>query len=195
MYKSTLAATSLVILSITAFAAPRALLPEEGRIEFIVEEMGVPVSGKFKRFEAAIDIDAIKPEKSSASMRIDIGSLATGSDEADELAVGPGWLDKARAPYAIFKSASIRELSKGRFQAKGTLNIHNKEREFVIQFNATDQSSGKTIVTSEFVIKRGDFNIGGGVWNENDVVSPEILVKVRLALAPPAAKASAVSSL
>jgi len=194
MCKSLLVATFLVFSSITAFASPRALVPEEGQIEFIVKEMGVPVSGKFKRFEAAIDIDPVKPEKSSANMRIDIGSLATGNDEADALAVGADWLDKAHAPYAIFKSASIRELSKGRYEAKGTLNIHNKEREFAIQFSATDQSGGKTIVTSEFIIKRPDFAIGAGEWNEGDVVSPEILVKVRLALAPAAAKSPPVAS-
>jgi polyisoprenoid-binding protein YceI len=174
--------------SATTFAAPRSVLTEEGQIEFVVREMGVPVSGKFKRFDAAIDIDATKPEKSSVNIRIDIGSLATGSDEADALAVGPDWLDKARAPYATFKSAAIRELGKGRYEVKGTLNIHGKERQLLIQFNSTDQASGKTIVTSEFVIKREDFNIGAGEWNEVDVVSPEILVKVRLALASPAAK-------
>jgi polyisoprenoid-binding protein YceI len=193
MYKSTLA-ICLLISSAIAFAAPRAVLPEEGQIEFVVKEMGVPVSGKFKRFDAAIDIDATKMEKSSVNIRIDIGSLTTGSDEADSLAVGPDWLDKARAPYANFKSAAIRELGKGRYEVKGTLNIHGKERELLIQFNSTDQASGKTIVTSEFVIKREDFNIGAGLWNEVDVVSPEILVKVRLALLPPAAKSSTVSS-
>ena len=194
MYKSMLVVTWLIFSPICVLAAPRALLPDEGQIEFIVKEMGVPVSGKFKRFDAAINIDPIKPEKSSVSMRIDIGSLATGNDEADALAVGPDWLDKAHAPYAIFKSASIRELSKGRYEAKGTLNIHNKEREFVIQFSATDQSGGKTIVTSEFIIKRPDFAIGAGEWNEGDVVSPEILVKVRLALAPSAAKSGSILS-
>ena len=194
MRKSALLATCLVLSSITAFAAPRALVPDEGQIEFVVKEMGVPVSGKFKRFDAAIDIDPAKPEKSSVSIRIDIGSLATGNDEADALAVGPDWLDKAHAPYAIFKSASIRELSKARYEAKGALNIHNREREFVIQFSAADQPGGKTIVTSEFIIKRPDFAIGAGEWNEGDVVSPEILVKVRLALAPAAAKSPPVAS-
>ena len=194
MYKSMLIATCLVFSSITAFATPRTLVPEEGQIEFIVKEMGVPVSGKFKRFEAAIDIDPVKPENSSANMRIDIGSLATGNEEADTLAVGPDWLDKAHAPYALFKSVSIRELSRGRYEAKGTLNIHNKEREFVIQFSTTDQAGGKTIVTSEFIIKRSDFAIGGGVWNEGDVVAPEILVKVRFALAPAATKKSPIAS-
>jgi polyisoprenoid-binding protein YceI len=186
MFRSMLIATLVGVFSIGAFAAPRSLLPEEGQIEFIVKEMGVPVSGKFNRFDAAIDIDPVKPEKSSTNIRIDIGSLATGNDEADALAVGSDWLDKAHAPYAIFKSAAIRELSKGRYEAKGTLSIHNKERGFVIQFSAIDQAGGKTIVTSEFIIKRPDFAIGAGEWNEGDVVSPEILVKVRFALAPPA---------
>ena len=194
MYKSTLVATCLVVSSITAFATPRTLVPQEGQIEFIVKEMGVPVSGTFKRFEAAIDIDPLKPEKSSANLRIDIGSLSTGNDEADTLAVGPDWLDKTHAPYAIFKSASIRELGKGRYEATGTLNIHNKERGFVIQFSAADQAGGKTIVTSEFIIKRSDFAIGGGEWNEGDVVAPDVLVKVRFALAPAATKSGPVAS-
>ena len=191
---SILTAACLAFLSNLAIAAPRTLLPEEGQIEFIVKEMGVPVSGNFKRFDAAIDIDPVKPEKSSAALRIDIGSLATGNDEADALAVGPDWRDKAHAPYATFKSVSIRDLGKGRYEATGTLNIRNKERAFAIPFSAADQAVGKTIVTSEFMIKRSDFSIGGGVWNEGDVVAPEILVKVRVALAPAAAKSVAAVS-
>jgi polyisoprenoid-binding protein YceI len=188
MYKLTVLTVCLGISSLNAFAMPRTLVPEESQIEFIVMEMGVPVSGKFRHFDAAIDIDPLKAEKCSANMRIDIGALSTGNDEADQLAVGPDWLDKAHAPYATFKSASIRELGKGRYEARGMLNIHNKEHEVVVQFNAADQAGGKTIVTGEFSIKRSDFAIGGGVWNEGDVVSPEVIVKVHFALAPPSKK-------
>ncbi len=194
MYKSTLAAAFLVLSSIAASAAPRALVPQEGQIEFVVKEMGVPVSGIFKRFDAAVDIDPLKPQNSSVNMRIDIGSLSTGNDEADALAVGPDWLDKAHAPYATFKSASIRELGNGRYEATGTLNIHNKERGFVIPFSAADQAGGKTVVTSEFTIQRSDFAIGGGEWNEGGVVAPDVLVKVRFALAPAATKSGPLAS-
>lgn len=186
MSHSILAATCFVFTSIAAVAAPRTLLPEESQIEFSVKEMGVPVSGKFKRFEAVIEIDPVDPKKSSANVRIDIGSLTTENDEADAIAVGPDWLDKARAPYAIFKSASIRELGKGRYETKGTLNIRNKEREIVIQFNTADQVAEKTVVTSEFIIERSEFGIGGGVWNEGGVVAEEIPVRVRFTLAPAA---------
>lgn len=193
-YKSALLATCLVLAPITACATPRTLVPREGHIEFIVKEMGVPVSGTFKRFEAMIDIDPLKPQKSSVDMRVDIGSLSTGNDEADALALGPDWLDKAHAPYATFKSASIRELGNGKYEATGTLNIHNREHTYVIPFSAVDQADGKTIVTSEFTIKRSEFAIGGGKWNERGVVAPDVLVKVRLALAPTATKNGSIAS-
>jgi polyisoprenoid-binding protein YceI len=194
MCKSMVVATCLAFASIIAFATPRTLLPEEGQIEFVVKEMGVPVPGKFKRFEAAIDIDPVKPEKSSANVRIDIGSLATGNEEADAIAVGPDWLDKAHAPYATFKSVSMRELGRGRYEAKGTLNIRNKERDIVIQFSTTDQAAGKTVINSEFIIKRSEFGIGAGVWNEGGVVAEEIPVKIRFTLTPAATKSSPTAS-
>jgi polyisoprenoid-binding protein YceI len=188
MYKSMLAALFFASLPVAAHAAPRALVPGEGQIEFIVKEMGVPVSGSFKRFDAAVDIDPVKPENSSVLLRIDIGSLSTGNDEADALAAGPDWLDKVHAPFATFKSSAIRELGRGRYEALGTLSIRNRERSFVIQFSAADQADGKTLVASEFTIKRADFAIGGGEWNQGGVVAPEVLVKVKFALAPATAR-------
>jgi len=190
MYKSIVLATCLGFASLNVLATPRTLIPNESQIAFVVKEMGVPVSGEFKRFEAAIDIDPVKPEKSNANMHIEIASLSTGSDEADAIAVDSDWLDKVHAPHAIFKSASIRALGGGRYEAKGTLTIRNKERSLFIQFSSSDQAGGKTVITSDFIIKRSEFGIGGGVWNEGGVVAEEIPVKVKLTLATPVAKTS-----
>jgi polyisoprenoid-binding protein YceI len=188
MRKSQLVAVGLLMISSVALAAPRTLLPEESRIEFTVKEMNVPVSGKFKRFDATIEIDPVRPERSSAVVRIDVGSLTTDNEDADAIAVGADWLDKAHAPYAVFKSVSIRELGSGRYEASGTLSIRNREREMVIQFNAADRAADKTVITAEFVIKRSAFGIGGGVWNEGGVVAEDIPVKVQFTLAPGAAR-------
>ena len=184
MKKYALLTACCLLVSMTALASPRVLLPAESKIEFLVKEMGVPVSGEFKRFEASIDIDPVKPEKSSASLKIQVGSLTTGSDEADAIAVDSDWLDKVHAPYALFKSTSIRALGDGRFEAKGTLSIRNLERPIVLHFNSADQAGGKTVITSDFTIKRSEFNIGGGEWNQGGIVGEEIPVKVKLTLAP-----------
>ena len=181
-----------VLASTALFAAaapcvPRTLLPQSSQIGFTVKEMGVPVTGEFKRFEATIDIDAAKPEKSSAALRIDVASLTTDNDEADAIAVDADWMDKAHAPYATFKSTSIRALAPGRYEAQGVLAIKNKERPLSMQFTSADQADGKTLISSEFNIPRSSFGIGGGVWNEGGVVSENILVKVRLLVAAAAA--------
>lgn len=168
-----------------AGAAPRTLLPAESRIDFVVKEMGVPVQGTFKRFESTLDIDPANPARSSAQLKIDVGSLSTGTDEADAIAVGADWLDKARTPYALFKSQSFRSLGGGRFEARGQLALHNRARDLVLQFVSADQAGGKTLITSDFVIRRSEFGIGAGEWNEAGVVAEEIPVKVRLMLAAP----------
>ena len=194
MYKSILLAGCLLSISFHTFAMPRVLLPAESSVTFIVKEMGVPVSGEFKKFDAAIDIDAAKPEKSSASMQIDIGSLSTGNEEADAVAMGSDWLDKTRAQQAAFRSISIRSLGGGRYEAKARLSIRNKEREVLIQFTSTDQAGEKSIIESAFIIKRSEFGIGGGVWNADGVVADDISVKIRLVLAPPAIRSIPAAS-
>ena len=172
-----------MLSSTTGIAAPRSVLNEGSEIVFRVKEMGVPIPGKFKRFEAMIDIDPAKPEKSNASLKIDIGSLTTGNDEADAIAVDTNWLDKVHAPYAVFKTKGIRLLAPSRYEAIGTLNIRNREVSMTLQFTTVDQADGKTIVRSSFNIQRSDFGIGGGEWNEPGIVDQTIAVEVRLILA------------
>jgi polyisoprenoid-binding protein YceI len=169
-----------------AYGAPRAMIPAESRIDFVVKEMGVPVQGTFKHFESNVDINPVDPARSSAQLKIDVGSLSTGTDEADAIAVGPDWLDKGHTPYALFKSLSFRSLGAGRFEARGQLALHNRARDLVLQFVSADQASGKTLITCDFVIRRSEFGIGAGEWNEAGVVAEEIPVKVRLMLAAPA---------
>lgn len=173
----------LLFASAGVVAAPRVLLPAESRIGFIVKEMGVPVTGEFTRFEALLDITPDELEKSSAKLRIAIGSLTTENDEADQIAVSPDWLDQLHAPYATFQSAEIRALGSGKFRAIGRLNIRNKTRDLTMQFNLRDQTDGKTTIDGEFVIHRSDFGIGSGEWNQGDIVNNDILVKVLLTLA------------
>jgi polyisoprenoid-binding protein YceI len=70
-----LAALALVAACLPALAAPRALVPEKSRIEFAVTQMGVEVTGQFRRFDAQIALDAADPATASAQVTVDIASL------------------------------------------------------------------------------------------------------------------------
>ncbi len=194
MLKSIFVYAGLAVASANVLATPRSLILEESEIRFLVKEMGVPVAGAFKRFDAAIDIDPANPERSSARMRIDIGSLSTGNDEADAVAVDSDWLDKADASYATFESTSIRALGGDDYEAKGTLSIRNRGRPITVRFKKVEESKGTALLTSEFTISRSEFGVGGGEWNQPGVVAEEVPVKVRLRLGSAVTKSGANSS-
>jgi polyisoprenoid-binding protein YceI len=178
-------AAILLACSVPALAAPRVLEPAGSEIAFSVKQMGVPVSGKFTRFDASIVLDAAKPEASSAEIAVDVASLTTGDGDADAIALDKPWLDKLGFPKATFKSSSVRALGPGSYEAKGTLTIRGKSRAITVPFKTQDKADKRTVVTGSFTIKRVDFGIGGGEWNEGDLVAADVPVTFKLTLAPP----------
>jgi polyisoprenoid-binding protein YceI len=174
----------LLAVSLSAPAAPRALVPGKSEIAFSVKQMGVAVDGHFAKFDAQVDLDPAKLESSSAQVSVDTGSLVTGDAEADETAKDKPWLDAAGFPKATFKSTSIKSLGPDRFEARGTLAIRGKPRELGVTVITQTLADGSTVVSGALPLKRTDFGIGGGEWNESDVVSNEVQVRFKLTLAP-----------
>lgn len=171
-------------LAFPALAANRSVVPAKSEIGFSVKQMGVAVSGRFTRYSAQINLDAAKPEASSAEVTVEIASLDTGDGDADAIALDKPWLDKLGFPKAVFKSTAVRALGGGKFEADGTLSIRGKSRPVTVPFTTQDQADKSTVVTGQFTIKRADFGIGGGEWNQGDLVANEVPVKFKLTLAP-----------
>jgi polyisoprenoid-binding protein YceI len=175
----------LATASVAVLAAPRTLDRQNSRIEFAVKQMGVEVSGRFERFDAQIDLDSSDPAASSATVTVDIASLTTGDADADEIALDKPWLDRAGFPKATFTSSSVRSTGSDRFEAIGMLEIRGKSRGITVPFETREQADGSTLVTGGFSVRRSDFGIGGGEWNEGDLVANDVPVRFSLHLAAP----------
>ena len=79
-----LASAALLALADPAAAqAPAAKLMPGSEIGFVSKQMGVPVSGKFTKFDAQIAFDPRKPEAGKVGFTIDIGSATIGDPETD----------------------------------------------------------------------------------------------------------------
>jgi polyisoprenoid-binding protein YceI len=172
----------MTTLAFAATAAERPLDLTKSEIGFSVKQMGVAVSGKFKRFTARIVLDPAKLESASAEVKVDIASIDTGDEEGDATAKDKPWLDAAGFPQATFKSTSVRALGGDRYEVKGTLTIRGKPREISVPLILKKQPDGSSLATGEFQIRRTDFGIGGGEWNEADLVGNEVPVHFRLTL-------------
>ncbi|HEY9547644.1 MAG TPA: YceI family protein [Solimonas sp.] len=175
-------AAALLLFAGAVAAAPRPLIAANSRIEFSIKEMGVTVSGQFTRFDAIIDLDPMKPETSSAKISVDIASLTTGDNDADAIAVDKPWLDKATFPQALFTSSAVKRVGPDRYEVKGALTIRGKTRAITVPLTTAAQSNGSVVASGSFRLQRSDFGIGGGEWNEGDVVANDVAVTFHLVL-------------
>lgn len=171
-----------VLLGLLVGSAHAADLNVAGsEIAFTTRQMGVPVDGKFGKFSAQINLDAKKPEAGSVSFSIDTGSARFGTAELDAETVKPAWLSAAKFPQATFASQSIKALGPGKFEVAGKLTIKGATHNVVVPVQLV-QSGDAGTATGQFVIKRLDFKIGDGEWNDPSLLANEVQVRFKLAL-------------
>lgn len=181
--KSRILALLILLTPGLAATAERPLIPGKSEIGFTVTQMGVGVSGNFKRFSAKVNLDPAKPDQGSAEIEVDIASISTGEPDADTEALTRPWLDAPGFPKARFKSSALRALGGDRYEVKGLLSLKGKPRELTVPFTLKNQADGTTVASGEFALRRIDFGIGGGEWNEGDLVANEVPVRFHLTLA------------
>ncbi len=162
------------------------LIPAQSEISFISRQMGVPVSGSFKKFTADIAFDPKKPEAAKISFRVDLLSADLGNPETEKELKKPSWFDSSNVPAATFASTSVKALGGGKFEFAGKLAIKGVSQNIVVPITLTQTKDG-TKAAGSFNLKRIDFKIGDGDWNDVSLVANEVIVNVKLQLSGVAA--------
>lgn len=161
--------------------AQQKLVPAQSEIVFVSKQMGVPVEGRFKKFDAQIAFDPAKPDTSKIAFTVDIGSATLGAPESDAELPKATWFNTAKFPQATFQSTSIKGLGGGKFEVSGKLSIKGASRDVVVPV-ALSQSGATTTATGTFPIKRLAFKIGENEWADTSMVADDVQVKFKLAL-------------
>ncbi len=153
----------------------------ESAVTFGYKQMGVPMEGKFAKFSAQTSFDPAKLAKAQARIDIDLSSIDTGSEEANDEVVGKQWFNTKAFPSAGFVSTGVKALGGNRYEATGKLTIKGKTLDVTAPF--TFQANGtRGLFDGVFTIKRLDYNIGEGVWTDVSTVANEIQIKFHLVL-------------
>lgn len=175
-------ASIALALSAGAFAqTPAKLLPAQSEIAFVSRQMGVPVEGVFKKFEAQIGFDPKKPEAGRVAFTIDTGSASLGIPQTDAELPKPEWFNTPKFPQATFQSSAIKGLGGGRFEVAGRLTIKGNVRELVVPVSVV-QNAGTSVASGSFTIKRLEFKIGEGDWGDTSIVANDVQVRFKIAL-------------
>jgi polyisoprenoid-binding protein YceI len=170
----------LLSASLPAFAQQK-LIPAESEIAFISKQLGVPVSGKFKKFDAQLAFDPKKPTAATVSFSVDLLSADIGNSETETELKKPGWFNSLKIPNATFVSTSTKALGGNKFEFTGKLTIKGISQTVVVPVAIT-QAAGKSRAVGTFITKRLDFKIGDGDWNDVSLVANEVVVNINLSL-------------
>lgn len=184
LYSSPVRATGLVLLAalaVTTAQADQKLLPAQSEIAFVSKQMGVPVEGHFKKFDAQIAVDPAKPETGKIAFTVDIASATLGAPEPDAELPKAVWFNTAKFPQATFQSSAIKALGGGKFEITGKLTIKGNTRDAVVPVTLA-QNGVNTTASGVLTIKRLAFKIGENEWADTSMVADDVQVKFKLAL-------------
>ena len=176
--------TALPLTAITLLLPPagwsaQKIVSTQSEVGFVSKQMGVPVQGKFERFDGQVNVDVAKPESGKVAFTVELGSAAIGTAETATELKKAEWFDTTKFPIASFQSTSIRSLGPGKVDIVGKLTIKGISTEVHVPMTLVQQ--GDTLKASgEFTIKRLDYKIGAGEWGDTSLVANEVLVRPRL---------------
>jgi polyisoprenoid-binding protein YceI len=175
-----LALATLLLPAAHAEPPPARLVPEKSQIVFVSKQMGVPVEGSFKKFDARIAFDPRKPEGGSVALQIDTASAAFGIPMTDaELPKAP-WFDAAHFPQAGFQTTAIKALGDGRFEMAGKLTLKGIARPLTVPVTIAPAANGQSVASGSFVLQRIDYKVGDGEWIDTSVIANDVQVRFKL---------------
>lgn len=184
LFLPVLTALFLAAATMPAAADPAAkLIADKSQIAFVTKQMGVPMEGTFKKFDAQIAFDPKKPEGGTVALQIDTASAGFGVPMSDaELPKAP-WFDAAKFPQASFQSSAIKALGDGKFEMAGKLTIKGTSKYLTVPVTIAPAGGNYAVATGYFTIQRLDYKVGDGEWTDTSVVGNDVQVRFKLTLA------------
>ena len=179
---TSLLAFSVLVLSYSGSAlAQQKLIPAQSEISFVTKQMGVPLEGHFKKFDAQISFDTAKPDAAKIAFTVDSGSATLGVPESDAELPKAAWFNVAKFPQASFQSSTVKALGGGKYQISGKLTIKGNVKDIDVPV-ALSQANGVTTASGQFALKRLNYKIGEGEWADTSMVADDVQVKFKFAI-------------
>ena len=178
---SALALGSAALLAAHPAVAQQKLVPAQSEVQVTARQLGVPLEGHFKKFDAQVSFDPAKLATSKIVFTVDTGSATMGSRETDAELPKATWFNVPQFPQATFQSSAIKALGAGKFEVTGKLSIKGMARDVVVPVTLV-QNGATTLATGALPLKRLAFKIGENEWADTSMVADDVQVKFKLAL-------------
>jgi polyisoprenoid-binding protein YceI len=177
----TAASIAFAALSVASLAHANnlKLVADKSSIGFSFSQLGVPMKGSFKKFDAKVFFDPKKPESTKADFTVDMNSVDLGAADYNAETKSPVWLNAKMFPNATFVADKVTSTGPNKFEATGKLSIKGATQIIKAQFTYTD--GAQPIVEGSFPMKRLQWKIGDNEWKDTSVVADDVTVRFKFA--------------
>jgi len=183
------AATSLLLAGLLApavfgatpvRAAEWTVQPDKSEIAFSGSAAGQTIEGVFEKFSGSVIFDPAAPEKTEATIIIQLNSLKTGNSDVDGTLPGSGWFNTSEHPEAVFTADSAgRRDGENAYLLNGTLELKGNSGEVAVPFTI-DISDGTAQASGEVTINRLQYGVGPDGPISGITVSEDVTVRFAL---------------
>jgi polyisoprenoid-binding protein YceI len=177
--------TAWVILwfPLLAFATPSAwvIVPSQSHLSFTAIQNDSPLTGQFN-FKGEGHFDPQQLEASNVTVTIDLASVKTSYQEADDMLKNSDWFDILHFPQATFTAKKFVLIPKtqNHYEAPGTLTIRNKTLPVTLHFVLDKYTNKDAHATGELTLRRTQFGVGQGEWASTSAVKDDVKVNFDL---------------
>ncbi|GAB2565051.1 YceI family protein [Dyella jejuensis] len=141
---------------------------------------GSSFDGHFDTWTATIHYDPAQLASSAFDVTVDLSSAKTGDNDRDNALPGTDFFDVAKYPQAHFVTTAFHQQG-GQVIAEGMLTLHGVTKPVRLNINFKPQGSGATLDVSGS-LKRLDFGVGGGQYQDTSVIGADVAVTAHLVL-------------
>jgi len=152
-------------------------------IEFTGTLAGGDFTGQFQRFVAAIAFDPANLAGSRFRVEIETGSANTADADRDVALAGSDFFATSRWPRATYEASQFAATGPGQYEARGKLTIRGIARDVPVTFTFKPAADGRNAMLSgRASVRRLDFGIGQGEWQDTKWLGDEVRVRFNLTL-------------
>lgn len=141
-----------------------------------------PVEVKFSKFAVTkASFDPRNLEGGTATIEIDLASLASGSDKRDGHLKSASYIDLAKFTTATIDVSNVKKKDDTHYTADAKVSFHGVDKTYPVAFEVVETGADSVKVRGAQKFARADFNLGTEPGPEESVAK-DVEIKLQLTL-------------
>ena len=123
----------------------------------------VPIQGVFEKWDATLKFTSADVTTGALDIKVDAGSVNTGSGLKDGKLKGKDFFDAKNNPYITFHSTKIDQTGPTTFDIPGTFTIRGVSKPETLSLTLTGKGTGTGSVKGSMAFDRKEYGMNSGI--------------------------------